>query len=150
MKMQFFTIPAHGDQDATDAVNNFLAQHRVSSVRSHFVADGAQSFWAIRVTYVEREPRAKAAPAGRGQIDYRQVLSAEDFAVYARLREVRKRLAGEHGVPPYQILTNEQLADIVQRRLHTRAELEALSGFGEARLRKYGQALLAAFTEAFA
>jgi superfamily II DNA helicase RecQ len=151
MRLQFFSIPAHGDAAGTDALNSFLARHRICAVRRRFVDCGTQSYWAICVSYVEQEPRAATALAGKGgRVDYREVLSPADFAIYARLREVRKELAARDGVPPYHVLTNEQLADLVQRRVDTRAGLEALPGFGTARLGKYGDQLVAALKGAFA
>lgn len=37
-----------------------------------------------------------------------EILPPEQFAVFARLRDVRKRLAEVHGIPVYAVLTNEQ------------------------------------------
>jgi superfamily II DNA helicase RecQ len=79
---------------------------------------------------------------GRGKVDYREKLSPADFAVFARLREVRKRIAQEDGVPIYTVFTNEQLAQMVAARATTKAALEQVAGVGDARIEKYGARVL--------
>lgn len=103
MRCHFFQIPAHGDSATAAALNACLARNRVHEVERHFVAAGIDSFWAICVTTVEGEARAGVISgpraAGKERIDYREILSAPEFAAYAKLREVRKRLAARDGVP---------------------------------------------------
>ena len=79
---------------------------------------------------------------GRGKVDYREVLSPEDFAVFARLRQARKEIAQAEAVPVYTVFTNEQLAQMVQSRATTRAALEKVAGVGDARIGKYGERVL--------
>ena len=84
------------------------------------------------------EGRTVGGVAAVGKVDYREVLSAEDFAVFSKLREVRKGLAEKEGVPPYTIFTNEQFATVVRQKVTTKAALEKVEGVGAARLEKYG------------
>jgi superfamily II DNA helicase RecQ len=79
---------------------------------------------------------------GRGKVDYKEVLNADDFAVFARLRVWRKDVAQQEGIPLYTVFTNEQLAQIVQQRVQTKADLQANAGVGDARVEKYGPRLL--------
>lgn len=60
MKFQFFTIPVHDPQTATDEMNAFLAAHRMVTMERQFVADGANSLWSICVSYVEEQVRPSA------------------------------------------------------------------------------------------
>jgi ribonuclease D len=46
-------------------------------------------------------------------------------------------------VPAYAIFTNEQLAEIVQRKLRTASALGEIEGVGKARVDKYGALFLA-------
>ncbi len=55
---------------------------------------------------------------------------------------MRKELAQAEAVPVYTIFTNEQLAQIVQKKARTKADLEQIAGVGDARIEKYGQRLL--------
>jgi hypothetical protein len=80
MKMQFFTISIADHQAATDALNAFLAAHRVVHVERHFVAEGANSAWSICVSYMEGEGCLAAEKRQQKKVDYREVLSNTQFA----------------------------------------------------------------------
>lgn len=89
------------------------------------------------------EGSAREAVVGkRERIDYREVLGDADFAAYAELRRLRKHLADRDGVPAYAVFTNEQLAEMVKRRIGSVQSLEAIEGVGEARLEKYAEPFL--------
>ncbi len=66
------------------------------------------------------------------------MLNREDFAVFSKLRDLRKEVAQETGVPVYAIFNNEQLAQMVQKRARAKADLEAITHVGDARIEKYG------------
>jgi superfamily II DNA helicase RecQ len=139
MKLQFFTIPAKWPEDAQQALNTFCAQHRVMSMEKHFVALGSESYWSICVTFVGiNTPVVMGVANRRDKIDYREVLGEQDFAVYAQLRNLRKTLSEQEGVPAYALFTNEQLAEMVTRRIRSVSELARIEGVGKARLEKYG------------
>jgi len=105
MNYHFFRISATASQADTALLNQYLQQHRIISVDREFVADGQNSFWSV---CGGAELGDKSSPkTGRKSIDYRDVLAPDVFAVFSRLRELRKRLAEEQGVPPYAIFTNE-------------------------------------------
>ena len=74
----------------------------------------------------------------KNKIDYKDVLKPEEFAVFAKLRDLRKQIAQAEAVPVYTIFTNEQLADMVRAKVTTRAGLGKIDGIGEARVEKYG------------
>lgn len=146
MKLHFATVPALDPDAATQALKQFLGTHRVVSVDRQLIQDGARSYWSVCITYVKGE--SEPAKSGRCGVDYRQVLPEAQFAVFAKLREVRKGLAQADGVPPYAVFTNKQLADMVRKPVTNLAELRALPGVGEARCAKYGQAMLDALSKA--
>ena len=75
------------------------------------------------------------------------LLSSQDFAVYVKLREWRKKVADEEGVPVYTIFTNEQLAQIVENRVESKTDLSKIEGVGESRLAKYSVAVLEILAE---
>jgi superfamily II DNA helicase RecQ len=70
------------------------------------------------------------------------VLSAEDFALFATLREQRKVLAEKEGVPVYAVFTNEQLAEIAKARPQSRNALGNIAGIGEAKVEKFADSIL--------
>lgn len=140
MRFRTFTVGCECD---CEALNGFLAAHRIVRTE-HRYEDGR---WRFLVEYDERsgEPPGRAL---RGpKIDYREVLSADEFAVFAKLRDVRKRLAEDEGVAVFAVATNEQLAQFVRDKAHDLAGLKAVSGFGESRTEKYGAAFLKVLAE---
>lgn len=153
MPMQFksFRISLSGGEEVEAALNRFLSGHRVLSVERALVQDGSSSCWAVLVEHHVSSATgdAFAKTGGKGRIDYREVLSEEDFRVYCRLREVRKRLSEKDGVPAYTIFTNEQMASLVRGRAASVTDLQKVSGVGVAKARKYGEAFVEVLSDAW-
>ena len=155
MAFIFFTVPIQDSGRAQEELNAFLRGHRILSVDRRWVEQGASSFWSFCVDYLEGAPadgggyRGSRGPGGRAKIDYREALKPEDFAVFARLRDLRKELAQAEAVPVYTIFTNEQLAQMVQSRATTKAALEKIAGVGDARIEKYGGRMLEVLSQAW-
>ena len=155
MAFIFFTVPIQDSGRAQEELNAFLRSHKILSVDRRWVEQGASSFWSFCIDYLEGAPaegggyRGGRGPGGKGKIDYRETLSPADFAVFARLRDVRKELAQAEGVPVYTIFTNEQLAQMVQSRATTKAALEKIAGVGDARIEKYGGRMLEVLAQAW-
>ena len=142
MKFRFFVVPMLDGDEESQELNRFLATNRVLLVERHFVSDGPRSAWAICVSYLDRGGRP-APEQGQGKrVDYREILSESDFAVYAKLRSLRKSMAEKDGLPAYTLFTNEQLAAMVQQRATSLKVLEEIPGVGSARVKKYGAAFL--------
>jgi superfamily II DNA helicase RecQ len=149
MQLRFFTIPIHAGEDAAAELNSFLAGHRILAIDRHLIADGASSAWAICVSFDEGGAAAtRLAGSKRDKVDFKDVLSAPEFAVFARLRALRKEKADAEGVPAYAVFTNDQLAEMVQRRVISTTALRAIVGVGEARAEKYGEAFMQIVKEA--
>ena len=141
MPFKFFTIPVRDPQAAEASLNAFVGARRVITVERQFVANGDNSLWAVCVSYVEAESRP-SPDKRQGRVDYRELLPPEEFAVFAKLRALRKELAEREGVPLFAICSNDQLADMVRRRLMSLEGLGGLGGVGKARLEKYGEAFV--------
>ena len=87
------------------------------------------------------------ARAAASRIDYKEVLSPEDFAVFSRLRELRKQIAAEDAVPVFTIFTNEQLAKLVTEKVESQAAMRKIKGIGAATADKYGERVLRVLEE---
>lgn len=144
MALQFFFIRVTDAAAAADELNRFLTNHRVLTVERQFVNDGSQSFWAICVDYLPHgtSSHQMTAPNKPPRKDYREALTADQFAQFVKLRELRAEIARSEAIPVYTIFTNEQLATMVTRPVITKAELEGIDGIGAARIDKYGDRFL--------
>ena len=94
------------------------------------------------VDFLDPSQKASSSSGKRNRIDYREVLSEEEFAIYSRLRDLRKSIAESEAVPVYAVFTNQQLADIVQRKVTSKSGLKEIPGLGDARISKYGDRII--------
>jgi superfamily II DNA helicase RecQ len=154
VQISIFAVPASGDEAAADALNQFLSAHRIIAVDRQLVANGANSYWSLCVSYIvgatNHAAHAQTARRVGAKIDYRETLPAEAFAVYAQLRVLRKELAERDGIPVYAVFTNEQLGAIFERRITTQTALREIAGIGQARGEKYGAVVMALMARLFA
>jgi superfamily II DNA helicase RecQ len=144
MPFEFIQIPANGQGSAKEELNKLLRNGRIASVRKEFVSHGEDSFWAFCVEYLDGPVGAgQGRAAGGPKIDYKEVLNAEDFVVFSRLRELRKAIAEKEAIPAYSVFTNEQLAAMVTGRVASLAAMGEIAGVGAARIERYGESFLA-------
>jgi superfamily II DNA helicase RecQ len=144
MGLRFFVVPVHESGDFEQELNGFLARHRVVSIDRHLIDEGVNSFWAICVDYLSHTPgeSSQNPNLSRNRVDYKTILSPGDFVVFSRLRELRKELSQTEAVPVYALFTNEQLAQMVQRRCQSKSDLSQIEGIGESKIDKYAERLL--------
>ena len=83
MQFKLFSISASGDADAEEELNRFLRAHQVVSVQKELVRDGGGGFWCFCIEYLLGAAGGQGSDRGRSRVDYKQVLSAADFAVFA-------------------------------------------------------------------
>ncbi len=81
----------------------------------------------------EKRPKRPAAAAVVG--DY-------DETLFESLRELRRELAAEQGVPAYVVFGDRTLLDMAARRPGSREEMLEVHGVGEAKLERYGEVFL--------
>ena len=69
---------------------------------------------------------------------------APDLELFERLRELRRELARERGVPPYVIFNDKTLLSMAGRKPRTPEELRAIKGVGDKKAADLGPAFLEA------
>lgn len=135
----------HNAFEDEEKLNIFLRQNRVLNVHREFVQDQQNPHWCLLVEYLNpaNSPSGTTGKTtGKNRIDYKELLSPGDFAVFAELRDWRKQQAEESGVPVYAIFTNQQLAEMVTLRIVSKTGLRDIEGVGESRVKKYADAIL--------
>jgi ATP-dependent DNA helicase RecQ len=78
------------------------------------------------------------AGPGKGSI----VASGAQQVLFEALREWRRTTAREHNVPAYTVFHDTTLAEIARRLPQSALQLRGIAGVGEAKLSRYGIALL--------
>jgi superfamily II DNA helicase RecQ len=144
MALRCFAIPVHDASAFEQELNGFLARHRVVSIDRRLIDQGANSFWAICVDHLDHVSgeAARDLNLSRSRVDYKAILPAEEFAVFSQLRSLRKELAQSEAAPVYALFTNERLAQMVQRRWRSKADLAEIEGIGDGKIDKYAERLL--------
>ncbi len=144
MPMKFFLISIRSLEENERELNDFLTRHRVVSIERRVVENGGDSFWMVSVEYVERGGRNDRGKAQfqKNRVDYDKVLSPTEYRVFCELRDVRKRCAAEEAVPVYLLFSNEHLAQMVQRRCRTEADIAKIEGIGEEKAGRYGKKMI--------
>ncbi|MFK0573606.1 DNA helicase RecQ [Endozoicomonas sp.] len=95
--------------------------------------------------------RDRYEPSEKYQQEYREVgrvvVEEHDQTLWEQLRQLRRSLAEEQNVPAYVIVNDRTLMELMKYRPRTRLELSQISGIGQHKLEKYGDALLKALAD---
>ncbi len=68
----------------------------------------------------------------------KKIESVYSEELFEKLREKRKQLADQQGVPPYIIFSDKSLIDMCQRRPRTTSQFSQVFGVGAQKLERYG------------
>jgi superfamily II DNA helicase RecQ len=163
MRARLLTLRFSPTLGRFDDAELIALQRRVSfeEVREHLVVVGGETMllclvsWREQVAANQPEPTASspaateppaAAPSSSGPSrpvpDLRAELDAEQRARFDQIRRWRSQKAHDEGAPPYVILTNRQLVELVRQRPETKAGLLRIDGLGDKKVARYGGELL--------
>jgi len=84
----------------------------------------------------------RKAPSARKKARGADTISPEDERLFEALRECRKRIAAEQGVPPYVIFHDATLKAMAAERPTSPEALLGITGVGRAKLERYGERFL--------
>ena len=138
--MTFFISP-FSEPSATAELNNFLKAHRIINVEKRLIDGDRGTGWVFLVEYTDFEG-GKSSYVMSSKIDWRDVLSPSQFAVYDMLRKKRKELGDKTKIPLYGILSNEQLALMAQNPPKCKEEFIKIKGVNELKYKQFGEFFL--------
>jgi superfamily II DNA helicase RecQ len=140
MQIKIFTIPIMAGEMLMDEMNVFLRSKKVLQVKEHLVNHDSEGvFWCYSVRYVDD---VAAAEREKVKVDYREVLDDATFKRFSALREIRKRVGQEDGVPAYAVFTDAELAELAKLETLTLEAIKQLKGVGEKKAEKYAHHFL--------
>jgi ATP-dependent DNA helicase RecQ len=93
----------------------------------------------LRLRHDPKESAPRKRPKSTTTVE---ALSDVSRALFEELRELRKQIASEHGVPPYVIFHDSTLVQMAEQLPKTSDEMLALSGAGPKKVEKYGAEFL--------
>jgi ATP-dependent DNA helicase RecQ len=89
--------------------------------------------------------RAQRSSGGPSQAS--QLVRGDERPLWEALRTLRRKLAEEHGVPPYVIFPDATLLEMLRSQPQSLADMARVSGVGARKLERYGQAFLDVLTD---
>ena len=150
MQIRIINIPLTDDGAMQAELNRVLASSRVLEVEQRFFQNEKGGCWSFCVRYIAAAAGASSysplhGASGKEKVDYKQVLSEGEFAVFSKLREIRKQLAAQDAVPAYAVFTDEELAGIAKLPQLEEGKLISVKGIGDKKVQKYGKLMVEKF-----
>lgn len=126
-----------------EAWEAFVSRHQVLEVQAHFFTQAGQAYWTVWVSFLKKnEPLEEPDPLVQKRKDWLSSLPRADKDHLSRLYEYRRKKAKELGYPPYLVLTNKQVEEIIQKQVRSKKALLTIKGFGKKRAERYGEEIL--------
>lgn len=156
-------------QLSTFGIGKALSQQQWSSVYRQLVAGGylesdIEAYGGLKLTesarpvlksesevWLRRDVevvKQKVSKAGRGANAKEVYTAVSEDPLWYILKAKRTELAREQGVPPYLIFHDSTLLEILNRRPTNLDEMSQISGVGQAKLDRYGDAFLQVLEDA--
>jgi superfamily II DNA helicase RecQ len=143
--MSFFVSP-FGEKTVCDELNAFLKSHRIVNVEKRLIDGDRGTGWVFLVEY-GAENKNQVPVSTSPKVDYRDILNEQEYALFDKLRQLRKELAEKQGIPVYAIFTNDHLASMIKNKYDSPKGLASLPGVGEARVKQYGERFITMLKE---
>lgn len=113
---------------------------RVTPYGNDVLFNGKKAQLAIPVTPEKKEAAKKEALAQIKPASKAQTLRDE---LFERLKTLRRNIALQAGIPPYQVFSDATLTEMCEKRPLADADLLMVSGVGERKLQQFGDAFIA-------
>ena len=137
MKIKIFTCNAFTQEEELKELNSFLGSAKVLEVNSNFFCLGNAAYWTYSVKYLEQQQIYN-----KEKVDYKKILSKEQFDLFSELRIFRKQMSEIEAVPAYAVFTDEELSHISCLEKIDESSVISVKGIGQKRFEKYGNKLI--------
>ena len=148
---------------STFGIGKELSQQQWNSVFRQLVAGGfleadIEAYGGLKLTTLSRPVlrsetevwlrrdnevvKRKVSKAGRGANAKEAYVAVSEDPLWYLLKDKRTELARDQGVPPYLIFHDSTLLEFLNRRPTNLSQMANISGVGQAKLERYGEAFL--------
>ncbi|HEX2957522.1 MAG TPA: DNA helicase RecQ [Chitinispirillaceae bacterium] len=137
-----------------------LDLQRTRTLFDHLFANDLIARTDDEYSVIKLTPQAKAVMAGESKVLVRAwnekeqtsgkqntMYAEEDVELFTKLKNLRRRLADEKGVPPFVIFADRSLHEMAIRRPTTRMKMFDVHGVGEVKMETYGELFLVEIRE---
>ncbi|WP_341876375.1 HRDC domain-containing protein [Defluviitalea saccharophila] len=142
MKCKVFKLRVVGEHLAEDEdnLNQFLEAVKVNQVQSTFIGDG-QNYWSILV-YYDEVTQDTVIDSVNSALNQEMPLTSLQKKLYDILIKWRDTQAEYENLPSYVVCYNQWIREMVTMPVTTLEDLAKIKGFGERRVKKYGDQIL--------
>ncbi len=139
MQIKIYSIPIIGGEVLMEEMNVFLRSKKILQTEMQLVTDANRAYWSFCIRYIED---VAISDRDKPKVDYKQVLDEPSFARFSKMRDIRKKVSMDEGIPAYAIFTDEELAGIAKLEDISLLKMRTVKGIGEKKVEKYGQYFL--------
>ena len=149
MKIKVFKIRMADEHLTIDEnrVNKFLTRVEMKKSSSTLVT-GAENFWSLLVHYTEKsndynEPLTNhEEQSQKADNKTESDLTENEVSIVENLKYWRIQRSKEESLPPYMILSNQDILQVAKIKPQTLEDLIEIKGFGDRKVEKYGDDVL--------
>ena len=145
MQIKLFTIPISDSGQALEEMNSFLRGNKVLEIVQHFYQNERSAIWCFCIKYLET--KSDNAFVKKEKVDYKQILNQIEFNKFSLLRECRKEIAKQEGIPAYAVFTDEELSGIAKLSEITVSGLIKVKGIGQKKSERYGERMIELYNQ---
>ena len=146
MQIKIFNIPIGAEDGQMDEMNHFLRANKIIDIKKELAMIDGNSCWTFCITYMlASKPTELANGKTSGsstKVDYKEVLSPEEFEKFSNLRKLRKQIADSEAIPAYAVFTDAELAEMAKLPELTLVAMQNIPGIGKKKVEKYGNAFI--------
>ena len=151
MAFEIFCIELPNGRDMLEQLNQFIASHQVVTKQQQLVTRDGIPYMMFCLEYIAGKGGVLPSSSHLSEkTDVWSTLTVDEKDMYAKLKDLRNRIAEEEHVRPFVVFTNDQLGEMVKRRVTTAAAMKDIRDIGKSRMDKYARRLLPFLTELFA
>lgn len=137
MQIKLFTIPIGDSGAAVEEMNRFLRGNKILEVQNQLISNAHGACWCFCIRYIERT--FTPGNETKAKVDYKTVLDEATFQKFSKLREIRKKVAADEGVPAFAVFTDEELAGLAKLDMITEKTMLSVKGIGDKKVERYAK-----------
>jgi superfamily II DNA helicase RecQ len=144
MKVKVFHIRLTKDNLQTDQdnLNEFLGSVTMKKTSTQLI-NGQPNFWSILVFYEDLKDEKTHKQSDKFAVTSETELTTDEKRIFNTLKQWRLDRASELDIPSFMICHNTELMTVAKVKPQTLDELIKIKGFGEHKIAKFGDDILA-------
>ncbi|MBN2090007.1 HRDC domain-containing protein [candidate division KSB1 bacterium] len=137
MQIKIFTIPIGDNGSAVEEMNRFLRSNKILEVQNQLISNENGAYWCFCVRFIEKS--FNLASETKAKVDYKTVLDEPTFQMFSKLREIRKKVAADEGIPAFAVFTDEELAGLAKLETITAQNMLSVKGIGDKKVERFAK-----------